>query len=247
MKQNMIPRLLAAAGLLSVASAKIQAEVRYSDSMVDVGNLDLFAQTWQKIYAASGNAQSVLTDVTSSTYNTGCNSWADDANTNAKVTINGQWGKIPGLGPHDSREALVQSIWAALKAVSDENSYDVFNECYGLTWQEGVPNWAGAGGSAACGGAVNTVATDCPCDIGTAACHDHSLGHKVPSLIKANLYDADGALLADNLEITFESAAVGGSGGCSTVTKVAAALIGLIPGSGSLFSTGINVACLELA
>jgi hypothetical protein len=33
MKQNMIPQFLAAAGLLSVASAKIQAEVRYSDSM----------------------------------------------------------------------------------------------------------------------------------------------------------------------------------------------------------------------
>jgi hypothetical protein len=239
--------ILAAAGLLTVASAKIQAEVRYSDSMIDVGNLDLFAQTWQKIYAADGNSQSVLTDVTTPAYSGGCNSWADDANLNAKVTINGQWGRVAGLGLHDSREALVQSIWAALKEVSGDNHYDVFNTCYGTTWQEGLPSWAYDAGGAACGGKSPSVAADCPCEVGSAACKDHSLGHKVPSLIKANLYDEDGALLADNLEITFESAAVGGEGGCSTLTKVAAALAGLIPGSGSLFSTGVNVACLSMA
>ena len=244
--KHSIAQLLAAGGLLSVASAKIQAEVRYSDSMIDVGNLDLFAQTWQKIYAADGNSQSVLTDVTTPAYNGGCNSWADDANLNAKVTINGQWGRVAGLGLHDSREALVQSIWAALKEVSGNNQYDVFNTCYGTTWQEGLPDWAYHGESA-CGGASNSVTQDCPCEVGSSACKDHSLGHKVPSLIKANLYDGDGALLADSLEITFESAAVGGGGGCSTLTKVAGALAGLLPGPGSLFSTGVNVACLNLA
>ena len=140
----------------------------------------------------------------------------------------------------------MQSIWAALKEVSGNNQYDVFNTCYGTTWQEGLPDWAYHGESA-CGGASNSVTQDCPCEVGSSACKDHSLGHKVPSLIKANLYDGDGALLADSLEITFESAAVGGGGGCSTLTKVAGALAGLLPGPGSLFSTGVNVACLNLA
>lgn len=244
--KHTVSHLLAVGGLLSAVSAKIQAEVRYSDKMIDVGNLDVFAQTWQKIYAADGNSQSVLTDVTSSTYNGGCNSWADDANLIVKVTINGQWGRVSGLGLHDSREALVQSIWAALKEVSGENQWDVFNNCYGTTWQEGLPDWAYHGQSA-CGGASNSVTQDCPCDSGSSACKDHSLGHKVPSLIKANLYDGNGALLADSLEITFESAEVVGSGGCNTLTKVAGALAGLLPGPGSLFSTGVNVACLNLA
>jgi hypothetical protein len=218
--------------------------------MVDVGNVDLFANTWQAIYAAAGNQQSVLSDTTVSGYNNQCNSWADGYNLNVKVTINGQWGTLPGAGPHDSREALVQALWATLQQVSYQDQYNVFSMCYGFTWQESAPDWAyasGAGG--ACGCAKNSVQQNCGCSgAAEVSCRDRTFGHKVPSLIKANLYDANGELQADSLEITFASQAAGSSGGCSKIAKVAAALIGLIPGTdAALFSTGINVSCLELA
>jgi hypothetical protein len=241
MKHN-VSHLLAAGALVAAASAKIQVEVRYSDNMIDVGNTDLFAQTWQKIYGSDGNQQSILTDVPTTAFNGGCNTWADEANLNVRTTINGQWGKVSGLGPHDSREGLVESLWAALKEVSAKNQWDVFNTCYGTTWQEGLPDWAYHGQSA-CGGANPTVAKSCPCDIGSAACKDHSLGHKVPSLIKANLYQ-DGTLLPDSIEIAFASAEVAAKGGCGTLPQVAGALAGFIPGGGDIFAAGIKIACL---
>lgn len=39
--------LLAIAALASQAAAEVQMDVRYSDNMIDVGNMDLFAATWQ--------------------------------------------------------------------------------------------------------------------------------------------------------------------------------------------------------
>ena len=243
MKTN-VPALLATAGLLGSAAAKISVEVRYSDNMIDVGNVDLFAQTWQKIYAADGNQQSIVTDGTTTVFNHGCNTWADKPNLNVRTTISGQWGKVAGLGPHDSREVLVQGLWAALKEVSNRNGWDVFNTCYGTTWQEGLPDWAYHGVSA-CGGANPQVAKGCPCDVGSAACKDHSVGHKVPSIIKANLYQ-DGTLLPDSLEIHFGSAEVAAKGGCGSIPQVAATLVNFVPGGGDIFSAGIKIACLYL-
>jgi hypothetical protein len=242
MKHN-IPQLLAAAGLVATASAKIQAEVRYSDTMVDVGNIDVFAATWQKIYGTAGNQRSILADVTSSGYNGACNSWADGFNLNVNTHIDGQWGQIPGLGPNDSREALTKSIWAALQEIMKLNERNVFSMCYGFTWQEGKPSWCYAGGEGgACGCNKNSVQTDCSCpDAENVSCKDKTVGHKVPSSIKANLYQ-DGALLADSIEITF-SAQDTTAGGCSVAERIAGALAGLVPGAGSIFSAGVTIDC----
>jgi hypothetical protein len=43
------------AGLTGIALAKIKVEARYTNEMVDVGNLDLRKVTWEEIYAAPGN------------------------------------------------------------------------------------------------------------------------------------------------------------------------------------------------
>jgi hypothetical protein len=246
MKHN-VPQLLAAAGLVAAASAKIEVHVSYSDNMINVGNIDLFAQTWQKIYATGGNQYQVLTDTQSSGYDGTCNSWADGFDLNVQTNINGQWGQVKGLGPHDSREGLVQALWAALKDVSDRNQWNVFSDCYGFTWQEGKPDWAGSTGSGACGCYHSTVQTDCGCyEAENVSCKDRTVAHKVPSKIKANLYQ-DGALLPDSLEIDFSASDVTPeAGGCGAVGQVAAALASFIPGSGSIFAAGIKVACIGL-
>ena len=243
MKHN-IPTLLAAAGLVAAAaSSKIQAEVRYSDTLVDVGNIDLFAATWQKIYGTSGNGRSILNDVENSGYNGACNSWADGYNLKVNTHIDGQWGQVSGLGPNDSREALVQSIWAALQEIMKLNERNIFSDCYGFTWQEGKPSWCYAGGEGgACGCSKNSVQTDCSCpDAGNVSCKDKTVGHKVPASIKANLY-RDGALLADSIEITFSSQDTT-SGGCSIAERNGAILSGLDPGPGAVFSAGVLIDC----
>lgn len=221
------------------ADSLIKVEVRYTKEMVDVGNLDIFDTTWQKIYGESGNQRAVLTDTTYDTSSGACMSWADKPDRNVRVQINGQWGRIPDLGPHDSREALIQALYKVLSLNADPTGYNVYTNCYGTTWQEGVPRWEGPH---ACGGDSATVSSECMCDIGSAQCEFHSWGHKVPSSIKANLY-RDGVLLADSLTIDIASTKVAEEDGCGTIGEITSALVGFLPGPGSLFATGIDVFC----
>src|SRR4051812_44187044 len=87
---------LAPAAVSAQADAgEIQVEVRYTDAMVDVGNLELFAETWQKIYSAEGNGRSILSDTTYTTNSSQCGSWADKGDREVRVQVNGQWGQIP--------------------------------------------------------------------------------------------------------------------------------------------------------
>ncbi|RSM10340.1 hypothetical protein CDV31_007216 [Fusarium ambrosium] len=228
------------AALAPAACAQlIQVEVRYSDHQVDVGNLDLFKETWEKIYAADGNGRSVVSDTFYDTFADGCTHYTKDGNRRVNVRINGQWGRIPDVGLNDAREALVKSLWEVLKETSNPNSWDVFTNCYGTTWQEGVPRWEGPH---ACGGKDATVRSECLCDIGSAQCEHHSWAHKVPSMIKANLY-RDGVLLADSLEIEFASTNKEEDGGCGAVGTIVSTLAGFLPGPGALFATGVDVFC----
>jgi hypothetical protein len=230
------------AGLSSIALAKIKVEARYSNEMVDVGDLDLHKVTWEEIYASTGNQRSVVTDNSYDTYGNPCTHGSAKADNRVRVNINGQWGRIAGLGPHDSREALIQSLWAVLDDISKPTGWHVFKECFGTTWQEGLPAWA-YNGVSACGGKNPTVSKACQCQIGSAACRSHSWGHRVPSVIKVNLYNGEGALLADSLTINFASQKAEKEDGCGFAGKVASAVAGLLPGPGSLFAAGIDRAC----
>ncbi|KAJ4318646.1 hypothetical protein N0V84_006734 [Fusarium piperis] len=230
--------ILAALAPIALAE-KIQVEVRYSDHLVDVGDLDVFKETWEKIYGADGNGRSVVSDTFYDTFADGCTDHTKKGNRRVNVRISGQWGRIPDVGLNDAREALMKSLWEVLKEVMDPTGWDVFTNCYGTTWQEGIPIWKGPH---ACGGADATVQAKCLCDLGSAQCENHSWGHKVPSKIKANLY-RDGVLLADSLEIEFASTNKEEQGGCGAVGKITSLLVGFLPGPGSLFATGIDVFC----
>lgn len=237
-----ITQYLCLAGLAGITLAKIKVEARYSNEMVDVGNLDLHKVTWEEIYASSGNQRSMVTDNTYETNGNECTHDSDGPDNHVRVTIDGQWGRIAGLGPHDSREALVQSLWAILDNVSKPTGWNVFTECFGTTWQEGVPDWA-YNGESACGGKTTTVSKTCFCESPRAACRSHSWGHTVPSVIKVNLYNGEGALLADSLTVNFASQRPEQAGGCGFSGSVASVIAGLLPGAGSLFAAGIDLGC----
>ncbi|EDU42198.1 hypothetical protein PtrSN002B_011343 [Pyrenophora tritici-repentis] len=238
-QSNMLLAAMALAPAVVSAASKIQVEVRYSNEMIDVGNLELFAETWQKIYSTAGNGRSILSDTSYTTNASSCGSWDSKGDRDVRVKVNGQWGKIPDLGPNDSRDALVSTLSKVLDEVSKGTGYNVFSNCYGLTWQEAIPKWPGPH---ACGGANPTVRPECMCDLGTAQCETHSWGHKVPSSIKANLY-RDGALLADTLTIDFSANAVAKDEGCGMAGTVTKALATFIPGVGELFAAGIEISC----
>ncbi|EFQ95119.1 hypothetical protein CFE70_007930 [Pyrenophora teres f. teres 0-1] len=238
-QSNIMLALLAVAPSAVSAAGKIQVEVRYSNEMVDVGNLELFAETWQKIYSTEGNGRSILSDTAYTTNASACGSWSSKGDREVRVKVNGQWGKIPDLGPNDSRDALVGTLSKVLDEVSKGTGYNVFSNCYGLSWQESVPIWPGPH---ACGGRNPTVRPECMCDIGTAQCEFHAWGHKVPSSIKANLY-RDGALLADTLSIDFTANAVAKDEGCGMVGDIAKTLAAYIPGVGNLFVAGVELNC----
>lgn len=171
-----------------------------------------------------------------------CTHDGDSPDNLVRVNINGQWGRVAGLGPHDSREALIQSLWAVLDNVSKPTGWHVFTECFGTTWQEGEPAWASTGVSA-CGGRTSTVSQKYFCKSDRAACRSHSWGHEVPSVIKVNLYNGEGALLADSLTVNFASQRPEKEDGCGYAGTVASTIAGLLPGPGSLFAAGIDLGC----
>ncbi|KAM5349650.1 hypothetical protein ACJ41O_006155 [Fusarium nematophilum] len=108
-----------------------------------------------------------------------------------------------------------------------------------LKQQEPVPLWKGPH---TCGGRNPTAYADCPCSPGMTGCEHHSWAHKVPSMMKANLY-RDGVLLADSLEIHFGSTSVEEDGGCGNVGAIITTLVDFLPGPASILANGIDIFC----
>ncbi|GME46624.1 uncharacterized protein ColLi_07663 [Neofusicoccum parvum] len=236
--------LLALASLAAQVYGLVQMEVRYSDNMIDVGNADIFAATWQTLYDTAGNERAIMTDRSFGADNNQC-THAEDNNPDltVRVQMNGAWGQTPGLEQHQMRDALIQSLWEVLKSVSDPYGYEVFTGCRGLTWMESVaqdPN-------AACGPASAVSCLD-PCrnvnSPGLAQCTTRTWGHSVPSSLRVTAY-IDGQLQPDDLIITFESAVNPQGGGCGWMEHISAAVAGFIPVAGGLFARGISIACSE--
>lgn len=234
---------IALATMAAQASGLVQIEVRYSDNMIEVGNLDLFAVTYQAIYAEDGNQRSVMMDRSYGTFDNTCKSAEEpDPDLNVQVKVNGAWGRTPGLAENEMREGLVAAMWEALQAVTTPSGYEVFSECRGLTWQESV----GYTSEAACGPQSSRNCEE-PCrkegSPGRAQCMNQSWGHSVPSSMRVTAY-IDDQLQADDLIIEFASAKTPKEGGCGIIGDIAAQLAGyVIPVAGGLFAKGISIGC----
>ncbi|KAK0621083.1 hypothetical protein DIS24_g11468 [Lasiodiplodia hormozganensis] len=235
--------ILSLAALAAQASALVQMEVRYSDNMVDVGDMDIFAATWQTLYDLAGNQRSVMTDRSVESDNNRCKHQldADKKDLTVQVKMNGAWGQTPGLQQNQMREALISSMWEVLKAVSDKEGYEMFKTCYSFTWSEGGASKP----ENACGRSAARTCDTCGDSAGLAECVDHTWGHKVPSSMRVTAY-IDNQLQPDDLIIEFASAKnPTSSGGCGWVGEVAGLVSGFIPVAGDLFAKGIELGCME--
>ncbi|KAI7788186.1 hypothetical protein LA080_012251 [Diaporthe eres] len=234
---------IALATMAAQASALVQIEVRYSDTMIEVGNLDLFAVTYQAIYAEDGNQRSVMMDRSYGTFDNTCKSAEEpDPDLNVQVKVNGAWGRTPGLADNEMREGLVAAMWESLQAVTNPSGYEVFSECRGLTWQESV----GYTDAAACGPKSSRNCEE-PCgkvgSPGLAQCMNHSWGHQVPTSMRVTAY-IDDRLQPDDLIIEFASAKTPKDGGCGIIGDIAGTLAEyVIPVAGGLFAKGISIGC----
>lgn len=234
--------ILAIACISRDVFAKYKAHVTYSRDLVNVGDLDVFGTTWTKIYAEPGNQNSVLLHEEAQSQSNPCHSLGNSADTRVSIDIEGQWGRDPGLGIHDAREAIVQAYWDFAKAIMAEYSTPIWTNCFypvtrgpnNPTWYPATPACSGAG----CVGCQNN---------GAVRCQRGSTGHKVPAKIKVTLTDSAGQLMADGMTVSFKANKPQSNDGCTAATKVAGGLSALIPGLGTFFSAGITVACESIA
>lgn len=244
MKSFTASKLLASvAGLAATAHALVQIEVRYTDKMVEVGNMDLHAATYAAIYAEPGNQRGIVTDRTFEGVTNQCQPRLTPGNdVTVQVKMNGAWGRTPGLKDNEMREGLVASIWEVLKTVSDKNGYEVYTECDGMDWNNPAVHVPGA----ACGAKAAKSCKDQCSHVNTPTlvqCMKHSWGHQVPSQLRVTAY-IDGALQPDDLIIDFASTKNTKGGGCGIIGEIAGTLAGYtIPVVGGLFAQGITLAC----
>ncbi|KAL1616236.1 hypothetical protein SLS54_008529 [Diplodia seriata] len=235
--------LLAVAALASQATAEVQMDVRYSDNMIDVGNIDLFAQTWQVLYDTAGNERSVITDKDIQSDNNPCTAESDSKpDLTVSIKMNGAWGQTPGLQQNQMRDGLIQSMWEVLRNIADRNKYNVYGGCTGFTWQEGTPGNA----DSPCGPRSATSCEDACKDESDIAsqveCTVVTTGYKVPSELRVTAY-IDDQLQADDLIISIDAAVNPTTGGCGIAGEIAKAVSGFIPVAGGLFTQGIAVGC----
>lgn len=242
MKFLVLPTL-ALASLPSVM-AQFQLYATYTDNLVNVGDMDTFRAVWNRMYDVS-NDKGGYTSFSTDQHTHKCVSHAGGPDITVQTTLNGQWGNVKGVNGWQMRDTLIEGMWATVQAVQSKYQYTVFTQCWGSTWQEGIPYNRGA----ACGGAAsNGVLCNCPSEDGLSGqeCEAGTAGFSLPSMIRINVYNPNGSLRADMYQADFSAHNIGGGpGGCGRLGAIAEVLAGFIPGLGSYFDKGVKIACRQ--
>lgn len=235
--------LLAAFGFMNQALATgIKVHAEYSDKIVDVGSTDLFATTWQKIYASADNGMGVVTDDTYTSYKGSCVSEYDSPNLDVRIEMEGEWGSDGDVNEQEMRDAIIHSMWKVLDTIAQKYHYPVFWDCDGLVWQNS-PLYVS---DAACGPKTDMSCAS-PCSsVETpteAQCMKGSMteGVKVPSKLVITTYRGT-ELLSNKLTLQFSSATTQGNG-CGIAENVINAALSFVPIAGGLFIQGVDVIC----
>ncbi|RNJ58582.1 hypothetical protein D7B24_004452 [Verticillium nonalfalfae] len=206
--------------------------VSTTDTMVDVGDLDLFKETWQAIYAAAGNQHAI----TSHTENVvvqvkPCN--IDKSHTRQiTITIEGAWDDVNGRH-HEIRDAMVEAAWKTIQDFSAKKEYNVWRNC--------------------CRNTIGSVCSQRGCDGGCGCaedgneairCDDLHHGHHVPAILNVSV-EKHGELSGNRLRIAFSSQAAEELGGCHVATGIVKDLAGFVfpPVVGALVGVGIDLSC----
>lgn len=241
MKTTIATSALATVCLTSSVAALISMQVRYTDNLINVGNLDAFTATWETLYAAAGNLQGVVSDKTYGTDENACQT-DDKEDLTVEVKMDGAWGIVGNATSANMRDAIIVTMWNSLDALWNQSQYIIYEGCTGTTWQD-TPLYSS---TAACGPRSAASCAEACSDVGTpdlVQCTSSSYGSLLPSEIKVTTYE-DGTLLADELTVTFAATANDISdGGCGLVGTLTEKFASFIPYVGGLFAAGITYEC----
>ncbi|KAK0123650.1 hypothetical protein ONS95_008662 [Cadophora gregata] len=227
----------------TIISAKFSMTASFTDALVDLGDLDTFWSVWNRMYDMS-DSRGGLSDVTREVFNWNCNSDHQKPQISTRVILDGQWGAVGRVNGWQMRDALIKSMWRTVEVAGQQQSYPVYNHCSGFTWQESVPGNSGA----ACGPRARVL---CPSNgrcrgAGPLECQGFQWGHKIPSIVRINVYNDNGSLRADAYQARFSSESnSNGGGGCGKAGAIAETLASFIPGVGVYFDKGIKIACRQ--
>ncbi|KAL6704400.1 hypothetical protein ACN47E_008252 [Coniothyrium glycines] len=217
---------------------KYQVHASYTDTLVDVGDLDIFWSVWNRMYDVS-DSRGGLSDISRRQFTGDCVRASQSQQLNTRVILDGQWGAVNGVNGWQMRDALIKSMWRTIEVLGHQQSYPIYTQCSGFAWQEAKPNSR----HAACGG---QYAKSCPrnrrCPYGLE-CQRFAWGHRLPSMVRINIYNPNGSLRADSYQARISSERSVANTGCGRVGSIIEILTGFIPGVGRYFEKGIKVAC----
>jgi hypothetical protein len=218
---------------------RYRIESMYSDRLQNVGDVDIFQQTRNRMYDVS-NDRGGISDQSRGAWSKFCQPPRSGPTVNIRFVLDGQWGAVNGVDGWKMRDAIIGSMWKTVDEIAIRNRYDVYNDCYGYSWQEAKPNQQ----NSACGGRSGRACpenSDCP-KYGME-CRGHKFGTWLPSIMRVNVFNRDNSLRADAYQIRTDSQRLG-SGGCGKAEDVAAALAGFVPLAGSYIAAGVKLNCI---
>ncbi|KAF4546930.1 Hypothetical protein D9617_95g039950 [Elsinoe fawcettii] len=230
---------LALAGLLGGTLA-YQVHVAYDPAVVTVGDVDISTMVWKEIYQIPGNQNAVMYSKTSPARADVSKVGGSSSDTQVTAEVDGLRGKDPGMGVHESRDAIMAAYQDFMIEINKRENYAMWDHCVHVNGRNPLTPWYPK--VSAC---TEDACVGCPSRIGLA-CRNTHLGTKVHASVKVLITNKAGAVLPDVLKVKFTCNKPQSQGGCGIAGSIGSALAGKLPGVGSLFSTGIDIACEHL-
>lgn len=143
-----------------------------------------------------------------------------------QATAQAAYGTGPRLSGWNFRDLLIHTMYDGVQKITNPTGYQV---CVPKTTNECRFNHV-------CGN---------QCWKGADKCTDLHWGHRVPSIMRVNVFNDDGSLRPEFFQITITNYGRNGRGkGCSNGINAFGILSGLVPGVGSYISSTVSVMCL---
>ncbi|KAG8631180.1 hypothetical protein KVT40_000320 [Elsinoe batatas] len=230
------PLLLTA--LLQATSA-YHIHVVYDPELVTVGDANIFHMTWEEIYAAASNENAVVLKTSAPGRADQCKEGGSSADTQVTASIDSLWGMAKNVPIHEMREAIMQGFQDFIEDFGRRQRYSMYDHCVAPNPRTGMTDWWPK--KSACAGRSCTG-----CSGYNVQCENTHFGYKYPASVKVFVADNNRHPTGDFLKVDFSSNKPEKDGGCGLAGDISSALAGKIPGVGSLFSTGIDIACEHL-
>lgn len=225
------PLLFLAASTIHTSEA-IKLRFQYGGEWVSVGDADLngfvYSQAYDNFDNFGGAYQVTSGGYTSTQVCLVGNSDLPDPQVSFLITGQAAYGSDAGsqLTGWNFRDLLVHTMWQGVEQITNPTGWAV---CVPKTTNECK--------------FTNVCANDC--SGGANDCTDQHWGHKLPSILRVNVYEDDDSLRPEFFQVELTN--YGTSSGdkeCGTAMDAFGIIAGLVPGIGSYVSATVSVACL---